>query len=464
MASKTADALSFLAEEGTRMSIAEKYAADKLYGTHISFKTKWRHRKLRFFTHFNQSRPLGLRAQPELVVLEPKEGLTPSEKPPVRIYMGTEPHQHRAERILIWSITQVRDPARRYEIYLMKDLAGFDRRGWKTGFTFYRYAIPAMAGYEGRAIFNDVDQIYFADPAELFDMDMGDAGVMCINERETSVMLIDCAKMADAWRLEQAQTGRMGGHKHTFFRGQMHEKGLWGPLPGVWNARDWEYKEGKSKLLHYTTVHSQPWRPFPKELRYRTSPEGEAWLAMERSADVAGFTYFTQERPTQHYGEVLDGWAARRAALSTSASAAMIAKLVREKGAETLLDFGAVGLKAQQLPGAVDVISQDLQTEEPVVAERNSYDGVVCLGLLSEFATEDIPWMLDKLFRQARSFVFVAAAADATKARGVMAASQDAYWWQEQMKAAARRVPGIDWTLSLSSDLTLSPDGQVYRP
>ena len=99
-----------------------------------------------------------------------------------------------------------------------------------------------------------------------------------------------------------------------------------------------------------------------------------------------------------------------------------------------------------------------------MVAERNSYDGVVCLGLLSEFATEDIPWMLDKLFRQARSFVFVAAAADATKARGVMAASQDAYWWQEQMKAAARRVPGVDWTLSLSNDLTLTSGGQVYRP
>jgi hypothetical protein len=85
------------------------------------------------------------------------------------------------------------------------------------------------------------------------------------------------------------------------------------------------------------------------------------------------------------------------------------------------------------------------------------------LGLLSEFATEDIPWMLDKLFRQARSFVFVATAAGATGARGVMAASQDAYWWQEQMKAAARRVPGIDWALSLSDDLTLSSGGRVYR-
>jgi hypothetical protein len=86
------------------------------------------------------------------------------------------------------------------------------------------------------------------------------------------------------------------------------------------------------------------------------------------------------------------------------------------------------------------------------------------MGLLSEFATEDIPWMLDKLFRQARSFVFVAAAASATETRGVMAASQDADWWQEQMKAAARRVPGVDWALSLQSDLSLTSGGRVYRP
>ena len=118
------------------------------------------------------------------------------------------------------------------------------------------------------------------------------------------------------------------------------------------------------------------------------------------------------------------------------------------------------------MPGAVDVISLKIsRRDEPVATpERNSYDGVVCLGLLSEFATEDIPWMLDKLFRQARSFVFVAAAAERNaKARGVMAASQDAYWWQEQMKAAARRVPGIDWALSLSDDLALTSGARADR-
>ena len=70
----------------------------------------------------------------------------PSPLPPVRIFLGTEEGQYRAERVFVWSILQVRDPARVYEIHLMKNLAGFDRRGWRTGFTCYRFAIPDFAG------------------------------------------------------------------------------------------------------------------------------------------------------------------------------------------------------------------------------------------------------------------------------------------------------------------------------
>src|SRR3546814_19314239 len=108
----------------------------------------------------------------------------------------TEPAQQRAERVFVWSILQARDPARRYEIYLMKDLKGFDRDRWKTGFTNYRYAIPDLAGKAGRAIYNDVDPVYLADPAEPFDMDMQGAGQLCISEREPAVRLLYCANRA----------------------------------------------------------------------------------------------------------------------------------------------------------------------------------------------------------------------------------------------------------------------------
>ncbi len=122
----------------------------------------------------------GMRAKPERIVLGVKAGVEPSPKPPVRIFLGTEPAQYRAERIFVWSIEQTRDPSRVYEIHLMKELAGFDRRKWLTGFTNYRFAIPHFAGGRGRAIWNDVDQVFVTDPAELFDMDLAGHGFLTV--------------------------------------------------------------------------------------------------------------------------------------------------------------------------------------------------------------------------------------------------------------------------------------------
>ena len=114
---------------------------------------------------FNASRPPALREFPEKITLGVRAGLEPSSKTPVRIYLGTERGQFRAERVFIWSVEKYRDPSRVYEIYLLRDLKGFQRRFWLTGFTNYRFAIPAFANYQGRAIYNDTDQIYLKDPA-----------------------------------------------------------------------------------------------------------------------------------------------------------------------------------------------------------------------------------------------------------------------------------------------------------
>src|SRR3546814_8066451 len=92
---------------------------------------------------------------------------------------------------------------------------------------------------------------------------------------------------------------------------------MWRRLSGVWNARDHEYEPGVSKVLHSTTLQTQPWRPFPKVLRYRDNPNGDVWFEMERAADPAGFTLFTEERPSSGYRHLLqmyltmheDGWA-----------------------------------------------------------------------------------------------------------------------------------------------------------
>ncbi len=246
------------------------------------FETGFFDRKLTHLLLAKQTRGPGVRDEPECIRFGAESGVAPSSAAPVRIYLGTEPEQYRAERIFLWSILQQRDPARVYEIYLLKELKHFDRSDWKTGFSRYRFAIPAFAGKTGRAIYNDVDQIYLADPAELFDLDLGNCGYLSITRRETSVMLLDCAQLGPLWSYEDALV-----HKKKHFRAAAED--LWGPLDAAWNARDWEYVPGKSKLLHYSTLHMQPWRPFPKQLRYRDNRDGEVWFALERSADEAGF-------------------------------------------------------------------------------------------------------------------------------------------------------------------------------
>jgi len=234
------------------------------------------------------------RAVPERITLGVRAGLAPSDEPPVRIFLGSEPAQHRAERVFVWSIERVRDPSRVYEIHLLKGLSGFDRRGWTTGFSNYRYAVPHYASANGRAIYNDVDQIYLADPAGLFDSELGGHGYLAVEPDDPSVMLLDCARMGAIWTLEAARRDS----KASLQRRAAQASGVYGRLAPEWNARDGEYRAGRSRLLHYTNLHTQPWCPFPERFVYQHHPQEELWFELERGADAAGFQLFSRERPS----------------------------------------------------------------------------------------------------------------------------------------------------------------------
>ena len=238
---------------------------------------------------------VAIRREMECVVLPPRPGVPRSDRPPVEIYLGTEPAQYRANRVFGWSIEKVRDPGREVRIHFMSELPGFDRRGWTTGFTNYRFAIPAFQGGRGRAIYNDEDEIYLTDPGVLFDLDLGDAGHLSISDTESSVMLIDCERMASVWTLEDAQKA----WKRSLLRRASAETGLRGDLDPHWNARDEEYVPGRSHLLHYTTLHTQPWRPFPERFVYQKGAYTQLWHDLEDEAIEAGFELFRQDAPSR---------------------------------------------------------------------------------------------------------------------------------------------------------------------
>ena len=448
----------------------------KKYKKEGQFKTRWYHRMPRYWFEKALVRPQGVREFPEMLRLDVADGIKASRKPVVRIFLGTEAGQYRAERIFVWSVMKARDPSRVYEIYFMKDLKGYDRTGWKTGFTNYRYGIPAMGGGKGRAIYNDVDQIYLADPGEMFDLDMGAAGMLGITERETSVMLIDCEKMIKVWTLKDAQGGKTHGH----FRDEVHDKKLWGRLPGEWNARDDEYSADKSKCFHFTTLQTQPWQPFPDVLRYEPHPDGEVWFALERSADKAGFNVFTKDKPSQRYGELLEQYKLLRDGKGKSAELSAkefvlqrslglheteIKQLISETGAKSVLDYGA-GKGASYLPFAgesegsrikslaawpgVRVTCYDVMNEAFSAAFRGKFDGVISVDALQHVSEEDIGWVLDVLFGAAKSFVYVAVSSAPAKhvlPNGMPAPCtvQPLEWWKGQFELASKRCPGIRW-------------------
>lgn len=376
------------------------------------------------------------RQDPTPVILPVRPGHKPSKKPPVRIFLGTEEAQYRAERIFFYSIERFRDPSRVYEVHLMKNVRGFDRHRWRTGFTNYRYAIPEFAGGTGRAIYNDVDQIYLADPALLFDLDLANHGYMAISAKDTSVMLIDCERMLPLWNRETASC--LG--KHQLINKPASTPGLWGKLDGHWNARDQEYVEGRTKCLHYTALHQQPWEPFPDDYSYHPNPLAYIWHDLERDADREGYRLFDAENPSPDFAEITAGRGDPEGSgvPLTEASVALLA----DQGVESVLvAHTAHGAADIELPGATATSSLTIgsNTDWP----EQSADAVTADGLLEVLPPADLPWVLDRLFAASRHVVYVRVGNTAPDGMG------SAAWWQLRMQEAARSHPGISWQIDV---------------
>ena len=338
------------------------------------------------------------RQRPEKIILGVRPGHRPSDKPPVRIFLGSERRQFRAERVFIWSIEKYRDPSRIYEIHLLKGLKGYVSGFWITGFTNYRFAIPHFCDYQGRAIYNDVDQVWLTDPAELFDREMGNAGFLSINDHDTSVMLIDCQKMAGVWNRETVVRST-----RKRIEARARAAGLWGEMEGRFNARDKEYVPGESACVHFTTLHTQPWRPFPEWFVYRDNPTGSLWFDLEREADEARFLPVSAMRPSA-------GWPDTALALSA-----------RRDGPEITQLLGA------RRDPALHASSRTIH------------------GLLEQVPDGDLPWVLDRLFSLSDS-IEIGLHEPIWIRRGKPRRSL--HFWIEQMHLAERLNPGTRWRLT----------------
>jgi len=380
--------------------------------------------------------------------------------------MGTEAGQYRAERVFIWSIKQVCDPSRVYEIYLMKDLPGFNRRWWLTGFTNYRFAVPSLAGGAGRAIYNDVDQVYLADPALLFDADMAHHGFLSISQKDTSVMVLDCARMAQVWPKAAAQGWRRQALEAT----ARAIPGLWGPMDAEWNARDEEYVPNRSRLVHFTVLQTQPWRPFPEHYVYQPNPTGDLWFDLERSADRAGFQPFNAAHPSAQYQDWLTQLGACAQTVvggnglghgfRMSEETRDLQMLLHKAQIHTILSYG-LPLEATAMEsggeanGSTPTVKHCELSQPPwttLAGER--FDAVICLQSLEYLPDEDLPWVVESLFSQANRLVYAVIDDDSKMKRlpdgkRYETSVRKSDRWNACFEAAGKRYPHVHWKLVL---------------
>lgn len=158
-----------------------------------------------------------------------------------------------------------------------------------TEFSNYRFLIPELCGFEGRAIWVDSDTICLADIADLFRAPLGGADFLAKADAYQaaqwglSVMLIDCSKCRfDVERyFDDVDRGlyTLGDLHQMTPRFLQHHPFTIGKLDPAWNSFD--YFDGGTKLIHYTNLLTQPWK-------HDGHPYGELWFQHFHEALRAG--------------------------------------------------------------------------------------------------------------------------------------------------------------------------------
>lgn len=206
---------------------------------------------------------------------------------PIRIFVGTPANNEDLECESVFSYSlRKHHPADDIELHWMmlsRDPAspwysdpqarkGWHTKGWATPFSPLRWGIPHACGYQGRAIYNDCDQIYMADVAELWNQPIpDDKALLMAKDGASCCMLMDCERMkAILPPFEQLQTVE-GLYRRV--RGDVVKHAA--VFQGDWNCRDGKGHQtifdGDVKVLHYTLIPTQPNHRFA---RARLQQEG----------------------------------------------------------------------------------------------------------------------------------------------------------------------------------------------
>lgn len=190
----------------------------------------------------------------------------------IRIFVGCSANGEDAEAQAMLEYT-VRRASEQVEInwmMLSKDPAspwysnpakseGWNTVGWATPFSAFRWAIPHVCNFEGKAIYMDVDQIALADMAELWHQPHP-AGkfILAKDDTHTCVMLFDCAGI----RPMLPSFDQLRRQEGLYRQVRKNLASITSRFKGNWNCLDGENYSSLTdpdiKVIHFTKVETQP--------------------------------------------------------------------------------------------------------------------------------------------------------------------------------------------------------------
>ena len=200
---------------------------------------------------------------------------TPDE---IRVFVGTDRSQQVGFDVLKYTIEKHTN--RPVSVVPMLDLdlpePKDKRQAKRTGFSFSRYAIPKLAGNQGRAIYMDADMQVFTDIGELWDVPFNGKKILIQEElpeqhvnvkqsikprkrvKQTAVSVLDCKGLG--WVAEDIIAGLDDKYNYNELMMDLcilDESEVGYVVPFKWNSL--EHWDETTANIHYTDMNTQPW-------------------------------------------------------------------------------------------------------------------------------------------------------------------------------------------------------------
>lgn len=135
---------------------------------------------------------------------------------------------------------------------------GWETSRWATTFSGFRYAIPAVCGYEGKAIYCDNDVLFTSDIAELWHLPIHPGKmVVAKSAKRLCVSLWDCAVAGR----HLAPLPKMQRNGHGVPKAEFERLVQEFPAGQNWNCLDGEglpLDDPSIKAIHFTDIATQP--------------------------------------------------------------------------------------------------------------------------------------------------------------------------------------------------------------